>query len=139
MRKAGLILNMRVRQFEEVGLVKQMRVPDLALRESAEKLLCDSFAPELKELIGVGVEAAFQQTLVDASTVANGKYVFKDAAKGVCVDLSSCRLWMSAFDPSVRMSDMWFMKDRLISAVLWRLLDGWTGAPDDALGVQVRP
>lgn len=126
--KAGMVLSERLRS-GSLGKVKRLRVPNPALRKTAEKLLRDSFAPELKELIRVGVKAACQQTSEDSATAARGQYVFQDAARGVCVDLSSCRLWMASVEKTDSLSRH-LPKDGLISAVLWRLLHGWSGSPE---------
>lgn len=137
--KAGLLLDMEVRHLRAKGKVERLRVPDPDRRAAAEKLLCDSFAPELKELIGVGVDAAYQQASQD-DAMSRGQYVFKSADRGVCADLSSCRLWMTIAHGEgfqTRASEM-LMKDGLVSTVLWRLLDGWSGTPGGALGGPVR-
>jgi GNAT superfamily N-acetyltransferase len=136
--KTGMALIPRIVRYEKNGLVKKLRVPDSALRESATVLLCESFAPELEELIGIGVEAAYHQTSEDACAATHGQYVFKDAPHGVCVDMSSCRLWMSVVEDE-RLGHSRFQNDKVVSAVLWRLLDGWSGAPEGALGGRVRP
>lgn len=128
MSKAGTILSKRLRS-GSLGKVRRSRVPNPALRKAAESLLCDSFAPELKELIRVGVEAACQQTSEHAATAARGQHVFRNAAHGVCVDLSSCRLWMASVEKKDSLSRA-LLKDGLISAVLWRLLHGWPGSPE---------
>jgi len=143
MSKAGELLCRRILRAEQSGkpVVNKLRIPDPALRDQAHKLICDSFAPELEGLIGVAVEAAYHQELGGDSTEARGQHVFRDAAKGLCADLSSCRLWMSVMDTELvgprSSTHHQALQEGLVSAVLWRLLDGWTGASEDVLGEPV--
>mmetsp|Transcript_30015 Transcript_30015/g.69901 ORF Transcript_30015/g.69901 Transcript_30015/m.69901 type:complete len:420 (+) Transcript_30015:75-1334(+) len=120
-RKGVLLLTKRLQAAAKGGAFAQIcRAPELGCRNEVLDLLSSSFAPDLKPLIDAGLQAAFGEEGGNAATDSDAPYIYKHEATGTSADLSSCRLWISEFQSS------------LVGAVLWRVIDGWSGADSDA-------
>eukprot|EP00445_Apocalathium_hangoei_P028246 CAMPEP_0203914764 /NCGR_PEP_ID=MMETSP0359-20131031/55622_1 /ASSEMBLY_ACC=CAM_ASM_000338 /TAXON_ID=268821 /ORGANISM="Scrippsiella Hangoei, Strain SHTV-5" /LENGTH=361 /DNA_ID=CAMNT_0050841129 /DNA_START=60 /DNA_END=1145 /DNA_ORIENTATION=- len=139
--KIGMILGRRLRRHAgDKPFFKICRELDPSLQDDVKQLITESFAPRLKELIHVAVRAAYQPATATALSTPAEECVFKDESFGACINLSSCRLWTSVPDFSIKdvaPESLWFGGDPdpvFAGAVLWRLLDGWPGAAPDAAG-----
>jgi len=147
--KAGMILGARISMSvaaardNSSGGVSIFKVPDPSLREYAQRLVTESFAPHLAPLIDTGFNAACCAEATEATAeevaVASDAFTYIDHEHSVNVDLSTCRLWTGMLEEATLAADSWVANmwkedtsiygfGNVVSAVLWRLISGWEGA-----------
>jgi len=137
-RKGGMMLARCLRQAQwdtpeqgkdGKGVFECHRVPLPEFREETLSLITSSFAEGLEPMISMAIDAAYISS--SSESTSRAPMIYEDVQMpGVYADLSSCQLWTRAVHRRFQDEFQSSCSNRLVCAVLWRLLEAPTTIQD---------